>query len=195
MTISPSDAPDLSKPVHGVSGPTPPTTDAPFEDETRTVSATGPLLAALLVAAFVVAAVVVGWRLQPEPDVRQVVLEIPAFPAEPSERERKTESQVTSGGPGGGAVAPSGVSESRRSALTSASDRVVAIRSSNLRTQPGPDADAVASVAPGEEIIRLSPAPVLGYFRVRHRGQDGWVWWLDVKPTGGSNSVNADRDR
>lgn len=183
MTISPSDAPDLSEPVHGVSGPTPPTTDAPFEDETRTVSAARTLLAALLVAAFVVAAVVVGWRLQPEPDVRQVVLEIPAFPAEPSERDP------------GGAVAPSGVSESRRSALTSASDRVVAIRSSDLRTRPGPDADAVASVAPGEEIIRLSPAPVLGYFRVRHRGQDGWVWWLDVKPTGGSNSVNADRDR
>ena len=188
--------------MHEVSGPNAPTTDAPFEDEKRATAVAGPVLAAFLVAALVVAAVVVDWHVRPEPDLRQVVLEIPAVPAAPSERNTSDvtasaqptrESRVASGDPGGGERAAPSVSNPRPFAQKPASDRVVAIRSSILRAQPGPYADTVASVAPGEVIARLSPAPVLGYFRVRHGGQDGWVWWLDVKPAGGSSPSSTDR--
>lgn len=57
---------------------------------------------------------------------------------------------------------------------------VIITRISNLRAEPGPDGKILAKVQGGAKGERLHPNPLLGYYRVRVGGQEGWLWYLNV---------------
>lgn len=52
---------------------------------------------------------------------------------------------------------------------------------SNLRDEPGPNGKILAKVQGGTSGVRVHPNPVLGYYRVRVGGQEGWLWYLNVE--------------